>query len=490
MRKKVVVVRRRGRGPRAVTASGESEPQAPPKPKSEPLPVELQFTLAPAMLALKGLSLPALIRALGVCLFKPGLTLQRGATRWCDGDEEPDWLHRTRRDVVHALLGISSAAFFSNDQIKRPDFALPLTDLPLASFAESLASAISLHVRGGGTNEILADFVRNGIAFATRLFTVQEFREAIAGISADLFLCAYVGESAFLAGESAFGVEAVSLLYMVVMSQPGFLTAIESEANCVFTKLFSFAQVIYARRGFCYVHSIVIAIVLMMVADQKIASQLSEPSGDPAVGSYGDFVLNGIMNICESPEFWPSFAVIFHMIAPYVTAFSRATADRVMGVVETIWTKERLLVPLFLDSFASILKKTETADNHFLGAFVHKGDFLDEIDLEDSKSAKALPLLKDFLVIVDEVMEEDDIDELTDEELVELLEELEFDEDEAPGPTKAPHAFEGEMERTWGEWSDLLFIRCFKPEVQKMQSFQVEYTPVLKLHLAQVINLS
>jgi hypothetical protein len=46
------------------------------------------------------------------------------------------------------------------------------------------------------------------------------------------------------------------------------------------------------------------------------------------------------------------------------------------------------------------------------------------------------------------------------------------------------------MENTWGEWADLLFIRCFKPEIQKMQSFQAAYTPVLKHHLAQVISLS
>jgi hypothetical protein len=171
------------------------------------------------MLELKGCCLPALLRALGACLFKTGLTLPRGGVRWCEFDEESELLHRTRRDIVHALLGITSATFFSNDQMKRPDFALPLTDLPLSGFAESLGHALSLHIKTNGENQVLADLVRNAIALATRLFLVKEFREALGGVEPELFLSPFVGAIGFLSLDSGFGVEALSLLYMIVISQ-------------------------------------------------------------------------------------------------------------------------------------------------------------------------------------------------------------------------------------------------------------------------------
>jgi hypothetical protein len=39
--------------------------------------------------------------------------------------------------------------------------------------------------------------------------------------------------------------------------------------------------------------------------------------------------------------------------------------------------------------------------------------------------------------------------------------------------------FGGEMQSTWGEWTDLLFARSFEDEVAKMREFQVEYEPKL-----------
>jgi hypothetical protein len=488
-RKKVGNVKRRGGGSRASVPLESSSTQ--PSPPLPPPPVEPHFELAPAMLELKGRSLPILFQAIGVCLFKPGLTLSPGSSRWCETGPESDVILRTRRDLIHALLGVSSSNFFLNDRGKQPDFVFPLKDFPFEPFIESLARAVHLHVKLGGENQLLADLVRNSIALATRLFVVPEFRESMGRVSSEPFLTAFVGKKAFLTTSSPFSFEAVSLLYMVAISQNGFLKLTKGKSNAILAKVLKFAQDIYDKRGFCYVHSILISIILLMFVDDQVVINLSSPSENKADGSYGDVILNGIMNICDQPEFWPSLTVIFYFMAPHVRAFSCVTADRVMKIFKKIWKKQNLLVPLFLDAFATILRRTESAENHFLTAFVNHADLIDEIDLDDRRSAKALPILKDFFDIAEDVMEEKGVTELTNQELLELLEEVNLGDEEAPLPIKAPHRFEGEMETTWSEWADLLFLRCFKDEIQKMQEFQAAYAPVLKEHLAQAegVNL-
>jgi hypothetical protein len=123
-----------------------------------------------------------------------------------------------------------------------------------------------------------------------------------------------------------------------------------------------------------------------------------------------------------------------------------------------------------------------------LPAFVKNADLLDRADLGDPRSVEALRVLRDFLDGADELLEEYGADELTNEELLELLNDIDFSE-EPTAPIRAPQTFEGEMEKSWGRWADLLFVRCFKEEIQKMQEFQARYTPVLKQRLADAGNL-
>jgi hypothetical protein len=235
---------------------------------------------------------------------------------------------------------------------------------------------------------------------------------------------------------------------MSLLAHPDFLSEIESHSNTLLARLLTLGQTVHDRRGFCYVHSILIAIVLLFSESATVARHLNEQAPDPSIGSYADMLLTVLMNISQDKVFWPSLAVIFRMLAPRVTAFSRATADRVMGLVSVLWKKRKMLVPLFLEAFVENLEVTRRPFNHFLSAIVDNTELIDSIDLTDSRSAQALPVLNDYLDFADEVMRENHIGNLTQQELLELLDEVQFGEEAAP-PIKQPHTFEGEMEKKW-----------------------------------------
>jgi hypothetical protein len=136
------------------------------------------------------------------------------------------------------------------------------------------------------------------------------------------------------------------------------LNAARGSSNAILAAVVKLGQEIYDKHGLCHVHSILISIVLVMVADEGMAVKLSETVRGDGIGSYGDMVLNGIMNIIDRPDFWPSLALVFHNMAPNVGSFTRATADRVMAFFAKLWKEQRLLCPVFLATFASILRAT------------------------------------------------------------------------------------------------------------------------------------
>lgn len=273
---------------------------------------------------------------------------------------------------------------------------------------------------------------------------------------------------------SPFLSEAISFFDMAVSTQLDFLTVVSDSGlgNMFVANLLNVAQITFQKIKFSYLHSIIISIILLLVTDPAIAAGLSEAAEG---GSHADHLLMVLLDLCESEEsFWASFACIFNLLAANVTVFSLQTEMRVLNFFETICERQRLIVPLFMDAFVSVLAMTETPENKFLNALVERANFFDGLE---AKSINVLTPLQDFLDFVSDLQAEEE--ELADDDLVELLDELEFADTDIPRLLRNLHTFAGEMEKTYVQWTDLLFIRSWRAELGEMQDFQAEYLPTL-----------
>jgi hypothetical protein len=104
------------------------------------------------------------------------------------------------------------------------------------------------------------------------------------------------------------------------------------------------------------VHSIIVAIVLLLVVHPTIAANLSAVCEQKVRrGSHADFLMNVLLNLTEQETFWPSLACIFRLLAPNGTSFWADTAMRVLEPFEKICANEKVVAPLFLDVFVAIL---------------------------------------------------------------------------------------------------------------------------------------
>jgi hypothetical protein len=90
-----------------------------------------------------------------------------------------------------------------------------------------------------------------------------------------------------------------------------------------------------------------------------------------------------------------------------------------------------------------------------------------------------LAVLRSYVDIAAEVMDEEGKSSLSGGELLAILDELEFDDDQPLQPMRQLHTFGGEMETTWTEWCHLLFICSYRDKIENTQELQAEVARTL-----------
>jgi hypothetical protein len=385
-----------------------------------------------------------------------------------------------------------SADFFASSMLVRPTFRFSLIGFDYGRFLRSVCQISYRYLEslaGGNFDFILSDLLRNCFAFCTHIFVLPEVRESFAGIEASLLLKAFTISSqstTIFHPSSPFVDEAISFLYMSLISNPKFLDLVASSGysnHFIYHLLFT-GQLVYEKIGSCYTHSVLLSILIALVNLQTVAEKLNEPFREPfgslfkvESGSYADLLLNILLNICTDSQFSPSIVLVFDMIAPHLTDLSIATAGRLLSLLHTISVTQKRLVPLLLEGIA------DTLHSHFTGfsvAITHETMFFRNLRVGDPRSEKALAAIYAYLVAAARVIMESNKEKLTNSELMIVLESIQLSERVEVREKRHPNKFEGELEKRWGEWKDLLFIRTFREEIQKMQVFRESYGGTLR----------
>jgi uncharacterized protein (UPF0147 family) len=123
-----------------------------------------------------------------------------------------------------------------------------------------------------------------------------------------------------------------------------------------------------------------------------------------------------------------------------VTSFSADTATRVLELFEKVCANEKVVMPLFLDAFVAILQTAETADNKFLEVILQRDKVFDRIKSSSTK----LAVMRSYVDIAAEVMNEERKSTLSGGELLAILDELEFDDNQPLQPMRQLHTFGGD----------------------------------------------
>jgi hypothetical protein len=456
-----------------------------PPPDTWPPPTELSLALAPAMWQLRGRTLRVFISSVISCLFKPYVTVCPSSALWAATPAEPPPFTRTRRDLVHALVSLGCLDFLCNEHVRQPSLDVEYPSFPNVAFLKSVCNVAHAFLERGGAGT--ADLLRNCLALCARLLTVPEFQAAVAAVKPSFFIHAFfAGPTSLLEADRALASEAVSFVYIALAFQPALVSALARQnlANSLLFDLLATAHASFARDGFTYVHSLILAIALLLGADADVAAGLSAPrmatfAPFPLSGSFADLLIDVACEICAQEGLWPSLVCIFHMIAPHVASFTVATAFRLWGVIERAADGDRVVVPLFLEACAAIVQRNDNWANGFLVAIYQNAAFWGK----EKRNARAVAVLTKWKRAAKRAIKASPKKSLEPEEVLAVLAEVEI-EGELVEFEKHSHSYRGQVAGTWRDWIVILFVRACRDEVAMMQAFQIKQDPILAKHLS------
>jgi hypothetical protein len=192
-----------------------------------------------------------------------------------------------------------------------PAVSLAAVRFPFAKFLESLCRTSTAYLNTRDASPTHIDLVRNSLALAARLFRLPAFRTALSQVDSRLVLRVLsisAEQSPLFDPLGPFSDEAISFFYAALSSQPGLPDAIAKEglSNSLLLNLTHAAQLAFERHGVCYVHSIIVAIVLLLVVHPTIATNLSAVcEQEVRGGSHADFLMNVLLSLTQQETFWP-----------------------------------------------------------------------------------------------------------------------------------------------------------------------------------------
>ncbi|OHT01033.1 hypothetical protein TRFO_07706 [Tritrichomonas foetus] len=428
-------------------------------------------------------------------LFKEGTTLNGTNGEWVQTNPDANEMNRTRSDLLHAILLVSSLHVFApNNANNHPEISASLDNLPHASIIKSTCRIAFRYMseKGDSTTVLL---LKNALTLCIRLFTNVNFRQAFKSVSPqNLLRGLYISETnlpPLFTPLDPISKESLSFLYMCALFNPGFVEALtkkDHSNNFLFHLLWA-AQLFFEKEGVNYIHSIILSTVLLIVADPEAAVKLNQPFNKdknvmtgcnykPADNiSYGDLILNVLLNFCQRESFLPSLICVFHMISPHVNVFSLETASSLMVLFERVYDKHKSFLPLFLEVFATIVQQRDNKKNGFCPVIFSRAKLFKEITSDLPSVQKTLPIIRRYIKKARITIKNENKQNINVYEVSGILAKINT-EQLFPNPQmfiKHPHIFGGEIEKTWDQWADLVFQKTCEPEVKNIKK--------LRLHL-------
>jgi hypothetical protein len=228
---------------------------------------------------------------------------------------------------------------------------------------------------------------------------------------------------------------------------------------------------------FCYIHSILLSIIFLLIVDPAAARQLNEPCRrefdckfKPTSRFHGDLLLDVLLNLWKHEAFWPSIACILHTLAPHLERASITTAMKVLGLFERIVESQSKTVSMFVEAFASIVQRKQSPENGFLVAIYYKADVFEKIP-----KTRGLDVVNLFLKSAKTLVRATKkiVPAIGNEQLAVLLAELDIGDLVQPTTFAGrSHFIGGEIEKTWTDWTDILFIKAFRSEIKQLKMLE------------------
>jgi hypothetical protein len=329
-------------------------------------------------------------------------------------------------------------------------------------------------LRTGVPDPVHVDLLRNSFTLIVRFFRRPEFRIAFDAVDSGLLFRSFVLSPSHIPifePFSAISHESVSFLYISMVSRPGIIEEYWDYSNVFVYYLIFSAEVLFEQLGFRPLHKVLLATILLIVANPSAATNLSQPCTQafnclfkPAFHSYADLILEVL---CRHDVFRPSLARILQAISPQLSSVSLVTAVKVLDAFQP----SDDLAPIFLDAFATIAQRRQPPENGFLVALYQKSGVFRAMADVAKRGRQALGVVLAFLSAARDVVRATKRSEIECRQLAQLFARLDIAQicPQTQAFARKIRGDDGDVERSWGPWADDLGARLFGEDVQVLK---------------------
>ncbi|KAK8894417.1 hypothetical protein M9Y10_022851 [Tritrichomonas musculus] len=436
----------------------------------------------------------SMISCLSNCMFKAGLTLENEEKDWNQSTVNYKSLNISRRDIIHCIYFLNSLDYFLPEKMDpKPHFLIEMPEFPFTDFLKSMCIvATKYHLNSYqniNENETFS-LLQNCLGFIIQLFNSEPLATAFSQVDPLILLQAFIlkdtPEAQLLFHPSdLLANETLTFLYTALCYQPNLSLIIANEglANKFIFTLIEALQLTFESVGVCYLHSIIISTILLLVSDETIASLLNNPFNQnfvksqfrPHSGSYADVLLEVLFNLCDSSSynFAPAVAAVFQMIVPQVQSFSIFTAEKIINLFDNaIKAENQKLIELLLEAFAEIVQNKINNEN-LVPTMIIKNASLFQNLKENEKfefSTNSLDIIFTFISYINDKLSNENLD------IKAILESPDVSKifTNVVSFMKHPQILNEEITASWTEWSLISFKKSFEKEFERFNSLKVE----------------
>lgn len=316
------------------------------------------------------------------------------------------------------------------------------------------------------------------------------FHKGFSAVPADKAIAAFTGtpvqKELIFDPTSTFSSASLSFLYMMSLHNKNFIKQLGKSGlsnrfvfDLIYTMQFSFERV-----GICYVHSILISTLMLILHDDNAAKELMKPQTRRLLvnfrtysHTYADLLFEIILNLSTNQSLLPSIICLYHLISVNVDEISMNTTFKLLVLFEsvakrcikTLDEKDIRLTEIFMEAFVRNI--THGVNIRVLlvqkAALFRKLDNIEDLEFNDSLEAIII-----FLNKAKKLMSKANKKTMQTQEAVEFFKDLDVKElfsDLDIEFDDHPHVFVGEMKKTWNEWSDMLALKCFEVETDLLK---------------------
>ncbi|KAK8889971.1 hypothetical protein M9Y10_034728 [Tritrichomonas musculus] len=377
---------------------------------------------------------------------------------------------KARYDLIHALLCSVNFNYFTRFIENPPLLELSIPDFPSPFFFKMLCE-LSDKV------EVESTLFKNCIALSTKFGS--QISSSITSVDPMIFYKYFINNN--------FDQYGLILFFQCSLYNKQFIEQMFENSTLFLFKILNFSMLRLEEGGISFIHTITVNTIQLILENKNSLSHMNDqfnykfttkfqPQQSERL-TFTDVTIEVLFNICNSPSLIPNFTQVFKQLSLNVkelSLFCSMKSIELFSISSQNLTKDDsnkiFLTESFLEAFANILQRPDQNEYFRIVMAQQAGSFM-FLKQVTALESPAIDIITKYLAAIrqkvlkinrtkvdiagiDNIVRNLDTKEIFPEVLKFEVPKLKFD---------------GKLESSWSEWSEVLFLQCFRTELERIK---------------------